>query len=96
MFGIAKNTFFGRSFVFHIWLITNHQSELLNQEHSDEGITKHKEVPKEQIDNMKAKSVEYLANFIKERKIGKIKLTLIKNYNIHILEDKVILSHVSK
>ena len=49
-----------------------------------------------QIDNMKAKSIEYLANFIKERKIGKIKLTLIKNYNIHILEDKVILSHVSK
>ena len=49
-----------------------------------------------QIDNMKAKSIEYLANFIKERKIGKIKLTLIKNYNIHILEDKLILSHVSK
>lgn len=47
-----------------------------------------------QIDNMKARSVEYLANFIKERKIGKIKLSLIKNYNIHILEDKVILSHL--
>ena len=68
LFDPAAETYF-RSYVdsrhilgnivhFGDWLATTAEKQLWLQgeeEHSDDSVTKHKEVPKEQIDNMKAK-----------------------------------------
>lgn len=48
------------------------------------------------IDNMKLRSVEHLSQCIREKISGKIKLTLLKNYNIHLIDNKIILSKYAK
>ena len=44
------------------------------------------------IDNIKQRSVEYLSQCIREKMIGKIKLTIFKNYNIHLTDNMLIVS----
>ena len=48
------------------------------------------------IETMKTKCTEQLAQYLKEKRIGKMKITLLKNYSItininHIYFDKIII-----
>ena len=48
------------------------------------------------IETMKSKCTEQLAQYLKEKRMGKMKITLLKNYSItininHIYFDKIII-----